>query len=84
MTLFRYDEELRTGMLAASTVALSCVGAMGIDAAVWTTEVRHDLSRRRCFRSFLSVGERPGRQQRPEENSHKHLNIAVVPAGNVV
>ena len=84
MTLIRDDDDLRAGMLAASTVALSCAGAMGTDVAVWTTEDRRDLSRPRCFRSFLSVGEHPGRQQGPEENSHKHLNIAVVPARNVV
>ena len=84
MALFRDDDDLLTGMLAASTVALSCAGAMGTDAAVWTAEDRHDLSRPRRFRSFLSVGVRPGRQQGPEENSHEYLNIAVVPARNVV
>jgi hypothetical protein len=89
MTLFRYDDDLLTGMHAASSVVLSCAGAIGTDVAVWTTEDRHDFSRPRCFPSFrqpsaLSVGVRPGRKQGPEENSHEYLINAVVPARNVV
>ena len=89
MTLFRYDDDLLTGMHAASTVGLSCADAMSTDASLWTTEDRQDFSRPRCFRSFrqssaLSVGVCPGQQHGPEENSHDYLNIAVVPARNVV
>ena len=43
MTLFRYDDDLLTGMHAASTVGLSCADAMSTDASLWTTEDRQRL-----------------------------------------
>lgn len=79
---------LLAGMHAASTVALSCAGtASAIASARNMAEHRGD-SRPRCFRSFRQpsaplVGERPGREQGPEEKSHISHSFAVCPVWKV-
>ena len=88
MTVFRHDYDLLTGMHAASTVALPCAGTTSAIAAVWTMSERRSSRQPRCFRLFRqpsapSVGVCPGRKQGPEENSHKYLSFAVLPARNV-
>jgi hypothetical protein len=88
MTVFRHDYDLLTGMHAASTLALSCAGTISAIAAVWTMSERRSSRQPRCFRLFRqpsapSVGVCPGRKQGPEENSHKYLSFAVLPARNV-
>lgn len=88
MTMIRTDY-LLAGMQTASTVALSCAGtASAIASARNMAEHRGD-SQPRCFRSFRQpsaplVGERPDREQGPEEKSHTSLSFAVCPVGNVV
>jgi hypothetical protein len=88
MTVFRYDYDLLAGMHAASTAALSCAGTGNAIAAGWMMPERRSSRQPRCFRLFSqpsapAVGVRPGRKQGPEENSHKYLSFAVIPARNV-
>ena len=87
MTVFRQDYDLLTGM-PASAVAFSCAGTVSGIVAVWTPSERRSSRQPRRFRlsSHLSaplVGVCPGRKQGPEENSHKYLNFAVIPARSV-
>jgi hypothetical protein len=90
MTVFRHDYGLLAGMPGASTVALSCADTSSAMAAVWTMSERCSSRQPRCFRLFrqpsapaAAVGVCPGRKQGAEENSHKYLSFAVLPARNV-
>jgi hypothetical protein len=87
MMVFHHDYDLLTGM-PASTVALSSAGTTSAIAAVGTMLERRSSRQPSCFRlssdpSAPAVGVCRGREQGPEENSHKYLSFAVVAARNV-
>lgn len=91
VTMFQLDR-ISAGTPSASSADLSWQETVKGYALPQVSVEQISFSQPSCFRSFeprlstrsIPKGERPGRKQGPEHNSHKSLSIAVAAARNVV